>query len=857
MNLKQSPALLLQIQACRLGRVLFVLALLIFGLVTLLNSTTAEDTEHHHEKHHHDLKFSIQSVKSGDWSDPKTWSLNRIPKAHDRVMITRGTFVRYDVKSSEKIRLLQVVGTLSFARDRNTELHVGILKVLNSDQCSESGFSCTFVSEEESDTDGNSNKTQLPSLLIGTPSQPIPAKYSAKIKLHYFEGMNKKDAPAIACCSARMEIHGSPLSRTWVKLGKNIEKGSRQVVLSEKVSGWKIGDTVLVTASERRGQGFGTFREGAERQKQSQTEKRTIKAIQDGLQITLDSPLDYNHLGEGEFKSEIANLSQNVIIESADPKGVRGHTVYHRFSKGSISYARFAHLGKEGVLGRYSIHFHLVGDTMRGSRVEGAAIVDSHNRWITIHGTQYLVVRDCVGYKSVGHGYFLEDGTEIYNLLDRNLAIHAFTGPRLPNQVLPFDPNDGAGFWWANGLNSFTRNVSTENDEYGYRYDMQKRRNFDTKLPILQPDGSEKLIDVRTIPIWRFEDNEAHSEGFYGMVVAANGNSQPDSAVRSERMLKRIKSIDWTGPDTDHPHVIRNLSIWGSHYAFRPHSPAMRMENIRIHQAAYGIYRPAFENHEYKNLHISAVQAEPFNRGMDDASAQTGKITVDGLTFSTGYGNSSTPLVQISDLNLSGDASTHLRNVKVNRPERYKTRWPLINRGVGPRVPPITKGVPIYIHDHYGPGRHAKVVSTAAKDLMEDGHSYREEKPLTSDHSRVAEVKDVEWPKLLKMVDDIPPATIVTQIQRKSNKLWVRGISHDNGEITKVLVNGQNAKTVSYQSGVLDWELEIETPKDGKITAYGLDKSGNREMTGHVVRSVVRTLGVRPSSKPKAKTLSF
>ena len=37
-----------------------------------------------------------------------------------------------------------MVGILSFARDRDTELNVGILKVQNSDTCSESGFACDF-----------------------------------------------------------------------------------------------------------------------------------------------------------------------------------------------------------------------------------------------------------------------------------------------------------------------------------------------------------------------------------------------------------------------------------------------------------------------------------------------------------------------------------------------------------------------------------------------------------------------------------------------------------------------------------------------------------------------------------------
>jgi hypothetical protein len=99
--------------------------------------------------------------------------------------------------------------------------------------------------------------------------------------------------------------------------------------------------------------------------------------------------------------------------------------------------------------GRYALHYHLCRDTMRGSSVIGASIWDSDNRWLTVHGTEYLVVRDCVGYKSIGHGFFLEDGTEVYNVFDRNLAVRAEEGRPLPGQMLPFDKNEGAGFWWG------------------------------------------------------------------------------------------------------------------------------------------------------------------------------------------------------------------------------------------------------------------------------------------------------------------------------------------------------------------------------------------------------------------------
>jgi hypothetical protein len=390
-------------------------------------------------------------------------------------------------------------------------------------------------------------------------------------------------------------------------------------------------------------------------------------------------------------------------------------------------------------------------------------------------------------------------------------------------------------------LNTITRNVGCENDQYGFRYDMQHSRYFDANLPIMQPDGKEKTVDVRTIPIWRFEDNESHTN-FAGMVVAANGGRQPDSAIQSQKFLETIRNIDWTGPDTQHPHVIRNFTIWNAHYAFRPHSPAMLMDNVHIHKAAYGIYRPALENHEYRDLYIAHVGAEPFNRGMDDASAQTGKITIDGLTFVTGYGNSSTPLVQISDNNISGDAETHFRKVTVNRPEQFKNRWPLINRGVGPRVPPMTAGVPIFIHDYYGKDQHAKIVSTAAKDLINDGNKYTEDPPLTGNESRVARVKDVQWPKLLDPKDDVPPVTVITSVARENGKLLVRGISHDNGAITSIKVNGSPATIVSNASGVVDWQASLKATGNS-LVAQATDHAGNVELTPHKIKLPVEVLG--------------
>jgi hypothetical protein len=797
--------------------------LLGFGLLFSNYEAAQAGDDAGHTHHDHPLiDFQIRSVRDGNWSDKQTWDPPVVPGDGDRVLVSRGTRVTYDVDSPSVIRLLQVVGTLAFSRDVDTALNVCVLKVQNSDACSEDGFACDFEGVNAAGEPQRGPDGQLPTLEVGTVEDPIPAGRTARIRLHHMEGLDPNDAPALVCCSARMEIHGAPLSRTWVKLAADAAEGATQVELAEPVTGWRAGDEIIITGSVRRERG--SFRNNSDA---VTTEERRIARI-DGTTLHFDRPLVYEHEGSGEFRCEVANLSRNVIVESADPDGVRGHTLYHQFSQGSLSYARFAHLGKEGVLGRYAIHFHLCGDSMRGSSLQGLAIVDSHNRWVTIHGTEYLVVRDCVGYQSVGHGFFLEDGTEVDNLLDRNLGVQAYRGKRLPEQVLSFDPNDGAAFWWANGRNTLTRNVSCENDEYGFRYDLQERSNFDPRLPVRMPDGSMQTVDVRTIPVTNFSGNEAHTEGVYGLLIAANGNDQPDTPIDDDDMLRRIREIDWTGPDARHPHVIRDFKTWQVHYAVRPHSPNMLLENVRIDRAVYGIYRPAFENQVYRGLHMSRTSSEPFNRGMDDASAQTGTITVDGLTFED-FSQYGLALIQLSDNNLSGDAASHFRNVTLT-----DCRRPLVDRGGGALADPVTEhGVPVYLHDWFGPGRTAKVIAANAPDRDADGRDYGPLADVTGEASVACEVADVEFPDLLQPVDDLPPATVILSVRRDGDTILVRGVSHDNGEIASVTVNGQPATVVSQEYGVADWEVRLHPGDVGAITAFATDAAGNPEHLAH------------------------
>jgi hypothetical protein len=259
------------------------------------------------------------------------------------VEILAGHTVIYDRQSDDPIRMIHIAGTLAFARDRSTCLNVGLIKV--GDDSTEDGFNCVH----------QNHAGPRPALEVGTAADPIPAAYTAQIRLKYFEGLDKDSFPSIVCCGGRMEFHGAPLNRTWLKIGAPANKGDTHITLSERVTGWRPRDRIILTATVRQNKIAKTFKTSV--RDSTQIEELTIKAV-DGDKITVDQPLDFDHTCDGPYRAEVANLSRNVIVESADPNAVRGHTMYHHGSAGAISYAEFRHLGKRGVLGRYTMHFH-------------------------------------------------------------------------------------------------------------------------------------------------------------------------------------------------------------------------------------------------------------------------------------------------------------------------------------------------------------------------------------------------------------------------------------------------------------------------------------------------------------------
>src|SRR5262249_45760505 len=227
-----------------------------------------------------------RSAKSGPWSAPATWEGGKVPTALARVQVRTGHTVTYDVQSDQVIRAIHIAGTLRFATDRDTRLDVGLIKIQAGETASEDGFECD--AHLPAPKPGQSRAV----LEVGTPEAPVPASHRAVIRLVYVNGMDRETCPAIVCCGGRMDFHGAPMSRTWVKLGATVKQDAI-VTLAEPVTGWRKGDRVIVTATTRSYRSSGPL-----------TEERFIKAI-DGTRLTLEQALSGEHLGEGEYRGEV------------------------------------------------------------------------------------------------------------------------------------------------------------------------------------------------------------------------------------------------------------------------------------------------------------------------------------------------------------------------------------------------------------------------------------------------------------------------------------------------------------------------------------------------------------------------
>ena len=279
----------------------------------------------------------------------------------------------------------------------------------------------------------------------------------------------------------------------------------------------------------------------------------------------LTDVLDKNLLANGlETRAAVGLLSRSIRIVSAGDKAGEpfpaddyilpgtdhgyyfgGHMIARQgFEKVNIQGVEFVQMGQGGRKGHYPVHFHKARKTPKDTLVADSSINVSMTRWIVVHSTLGVTLARNIGFKSIGHGFFLEDGTETENKFHSNLGIFARAGtldaettpeteklnPRGIPGILSQNEKEGNGvivrsdaeypsvFWISNKWNDFVGNMAAGAGACGSAFWFIPMANNDRKDVSAAPDPMKwsgySHIQSRwagTAPLKRFVGNFATS----------------------------------------------------------------------------------------------------------------------------------------------------------------------------------------------------------------------------------------------------------------------------------------------------------------------------------------------------------
>jgi hypothetical protein len=277
---------------------------------------------------------------------------------------------------------------------------------------------------------------------------------------------------------------------------------------------WKEGEEIVIASTDLGVDDNEVAGEG------DNSEVRTITEV-NGRTITLDSPLLYEHYAAVdtygvddtiELRAEVGLLTRNIKFQG-DPETslanqygatIMLHSPGDESVIGRVEHMEFFNVGQAFQLGRYPIHYHMIGQVTE-SYVRGNSFHNSFNRGTTIHGVHYLRVERNVYHHCKGHNIFIEDGVETRNYVYKNLVVAV----RASHSTLNTDTTPAA-FWVTNPDNIWIGNHAAGGPRYGFWFDLQDNS--------IGPSASSDICPIG-FKLGEFKDNVAHSVGRYGLRI--------------------------------------------------------------------------------------------------------------------------------------------------------------------------------------------------------------------------------------------------------------------------------------------------------------------------------------------------
>ncbi|XP_019641535.1 PREDICTED: transmembrane protein 2-like [Branchiostoma belcheri] len=343
------------------------------------------------------------------------------------------------------------------------------------------------------------------------------------------------------------------------------------ISLKDDVTSWQPGDRIVLASTDYN---------------MEQAEEFQLVNCQECSthQVKLAGKPKYTHFGEisggVDMRGEVGLLTRNVVITAETEDSCYGNNfcqyfdydtfgghlkVVGGFTNVHLSGVEITRMGQQ-VLGSYPVHFHMAGDVdelggyARPAYLDGLSIHHCFSRCVTIHGTHGLMVKDTVGYDTLGHCFFLEDGAEQRNTLDHNLGLVT-----RPGALLPTDRDEAmcrgirtgvygdyipqhseclavSTFWIAHPNNNLINNVAAGSVHFGIWY-LFHHEPTGLSAGTLPPGQAEHA------PLGKFYNNRAHSNFRQGLMVDNGVKTTQASASHPAEFLSKITYIKY------HPHV--------------------------------------------------------------------------------------------------------------------------------------------------------------------------------------------------------------------------------------------------------------------------------------------------------------
>lgn len=453
-----------------------------------------------------------------DWSDPYVWG-GAVPGPNDIATVGAGSAVC--LRGAINTTSISVNGELLGVQNQGFDITTRYVMVMGSGARLEVGQELTpFPSQGVFTLVGQPDGSDV----MGMGNKFIGAMNFGVIRLHGEERVS------------------------WTQLGANANAGSTSIRLKEAVD-WRAGDTILVVSS---------------RLQWAEAEKRTLTGLSEGnTRLALSSPLSHAHTGvvktytEGsrtwtaDLRAEVGLLTHNIKIQgdaASSTTGHGGHVMIMDDAAAYFSGVELYKMGQKKLLGRYPFHWHMLGAAGAGQYFKNSSIHQSYNRAITIHGTESTLVENNFFYDHIGHGVFLEDGSERFNVIKKNVTLLT-RRPAPGEQVTPSDNElvqlqnrTPASYWITNPQNTFEDNVAAGTEGTGFWFAFPER-----PMGLSRNHSRFRDLRPRTLPMISFKGNSAHSTGsgfdiFDGL--SENHSIQPNLGW-SDPALHLIENSTW------------------------------------------------------------------------------------------------------------------------------------------------------------------------------------------------------------------------------------------------------------------------------------------------------------------------